>query len=134
MRDRPDGPALLGQARAVLLDQIMEQLPESQHYAARLVANAMAIAAREQRAGARPWKAERSALAALFQEERRKAPRERDPEALEEALLRLSWRLAAEIRGGARDAETEVYRVLRESVSARLRLIKPDVPDRAADD
>lgn len=132
MRDRPNGAALLGQARTVLLDALLEQLPDSAHYTARLVANAMAIAAREQAVGERPWEAERAALAALFEEER--PPPERNPEALDEALLRLSWRLAAELRGGVRDADAEVYRVLRESVIARLRLAKPTALDRAGVD
>lgn len=49
MRESPDGPALLDIARHVLLRELLPLLPSSNHYAARMVANAMAIAAREAR-------------------------------------------------------------------------------------
>jgi len=52
MRVRPDGAELLRVARAELLERLLPQLPASHHYAARMVANAMAIAAREMTAPA----------------------------------------------------------------------------------
>ena len=47
MRVEPGGAELLRVARAELLDQLLPHLPAAHHYAARMVANAMAIAARE---------------------------------------------------------------------------------------
>lgn len=46
-RDAPDGAALLGAARAALLDSLVPSLPAERRYAAGMIANAMGIAARE---------------------------------------------------------------------------------------
>ncbi len=129
MRDRPEGPALLRHARAALLEDVLGALPEDLHYQARLVANAMAIAAREQEAGEGPLEAEYRGLAALYGEDT--APAARRAEALEEALLRLNWWLAAEIRGARRDGEPQVYALLREAMLARLRENNPRVLEEA---
>ena len=47
MQDRPDGGALLDQARRTLLDDLLPHLPEPHRYTGLMVANAMAIAGRE---------------------------------------------------------------------------------------
>ena len=47
MREPPEGPDLLATARDVVLRELLPHLPDSQKFAARMVANAMAIAARE---------------------------------------------------------------------------------------
>jgi hypothetical protein len=47
MRELPSGPALLAIAREVLLAELLPHLPEDKVLAARMVANAMGIAARE---------------------------------------------------------------------------------------
>jgi len=47
MREPPEGPDLLGTARDVVLKELLPHLPEAQKFAARMVANAMAIAQRE---------------------------------------------------------------------------------------
>jgi hypothetical protein len=47
MRVEPGGRELLRVARAELLESLLPHIPESHRYAARMVANAMAIAARE---------------------------------------------------------------------------------------
>jgi hypothetical protein len=52
VRDLPTGPALLALAREVLLKELMPLLPPKAHLDARLVANSMAIAAREAVSGA----------------------------------------------------------------------------------
>jgi hypothetical protein len=52
VRDLPTGPALLALAREVLLKELMPLLPPKAHLEARLVANSMAIAAREAVSGA----------------------------------------------------------------------------------
>jgi len=127
MRDRPDGAALLRLARAVLLNDVLEALPEDSRYAVRLVANAAAIAARELAAGDAPLSAERDELAALFQEEGIHLAAGRATETLHESLQRLTWRLAAEIRAGGRDGDAQVHALLRGSVTRRLRESNPRV-------
>jgi hypothetical protein len=62
MLERPDGAALLDTARDVLIEELLPHLPEAQRFAARMIANAMAIAAREARQG-QAWQAE--SLAAI---------------------------------------------------------------------
>lgn len=52
MRERPEGADLLDAARDLLLAEILPKLPEAQRFAARMIANAMAIAAREARGDA----------------------------------------------------------------------------------
>lgn len=49
MHEQPYGAALLETARGVLLEELLPHLPEGSRFAARMVANAMAIAAREAR-------------------------------------------------------------------------------------
>lgn len=52
MLDLPRGPELLDTARRSLLEDILPALPPEQSYAARMIAKAMAIAARELECGA----------------------------------------------------------------------------------
>jgi hypothetical protein len=59
MRVEPAGAELLRVARAELLESLLPALPESHRYAARMVANAMAIAAREMQSP--PWDASEDA-------------------------------------------------------------------------
>lgn len=47
MLERPDGPALLAAAREALLAELLPALPAALQLRARMVANAMSIAARE---------------------------------------------------------------------------------------
>jgi len=124
MRDKPDGAALLDLARAVLTGDLLAELPEAARYRARMVANAMAIAAREMSAGKRTQEAERDALAALY-DEAPTAAGQADAEELDEALTRLNWWLAAEIRAGRRDGDAGVHELLQESARGRLRLANP---------
>lgn len=93
MLEKPDGADLLATAREVVLKELLPALPPEKAFAARMVANAMAIAARE-------YKVDVSALPGM------------DLAAL-----------AAEIRAGAHDPGTprhaEVHEILR--AYARLR-------------
>jgi len=57
LREPPEGPDLLATAREVLLNELLPALPPDKAFAARMVANAMAIAAREA-AQDRAWEAE----------------------------------------------------------------------------
>lgn len=47
LRESPQAAALLATARDVLLKDLLPHLPEAQAFAARMIANAMAIASRE---------------------------------------------------------------------------------------
>jgi hypothetical protein len=47
LREPPEGPDLLATAREVLLNDILPALPADKAFAARMIANAMAIAGRE---------------------------------------------------------------------------------------
>ncbi|MHA1600935.1 MAG: DUF6285 domain-containing protein [Alphaproteobacteria bacterium] len=124
MRDKPDGVALLNLARAVLTEELLAELPKAARYRARMIGNAMAIAAREISDGGCIQEAERKALAALYDEAPTPAERA-DTEPVDEALSRLNWWLVAEIRAGRRDGDTRVHTLLRDSAIGRLRLANP---------
>ncbi len=125
MGDRPSGVRLLELARETLLEDLSAHLPAEQRYIARLVANAMAIAARELRTGDAPQVAARAALETLLGEEPDEAEALSLAETSDEALQRLNWRLTAEIRSGGRDADPEVHELLRETALARLKIVNP---------
>ena len=54
MTDRPTADELLAIARETVLEELLPQLPPAAHYAARMVANAIAIARRERHDAALP--------------------------------------------------------------------------------
>ena len=83
MKVQPDGAELLRVARAELLEDLLPHLPPARHYAARMVANAMAIAAREMKS--RPWGIGEAGLAAEI-----RAGRHDDSPATLEALTALT--------------------------------------------
>jgi hypothetical protein len=66
MRDRPTGADLLAIARRVLREELLPLLPEEKRYDGLMVANAIAIAARQMAAGDGPAAEERARLAALL--------------------------------------------------------------------
>jgi len=125
MRELPNGAALLELARALLIKEVLPLLPEQRRYDARLIANAIAIAAREAKTGAQDRESHRRGLAALYGEGLRRSDGRPNAETLDEANERLSWRLAAELRGGKRDADPEVFAVLRRAAAARLATVNP---------
>ena len=102
MRVRPTGEELLTIARQVLREELMPLLPEERRYDALMVANAMAIAARQIAFGDAPERRERQDLAALLGETVEGA----GATAASEAVGDLTRRLSAEIRGGAFDPGT----------------------------
>ncbi len=116
MRDRPDGAELLRQARSVLLEELAAALPEDRRYDLLMVANAMAIAARELAAG-QDSVAERAALEVLL------GPAQEDD--IQGALGELGRRLAAEIRAGKRDGDRRVHEILGRDAAARVALSNP---------
>ncbi len=79
MSNRPLGQELLDVARRTLLDDILPATPADKAYDVLMIANAMAIAARELAAGPRPDSAQDQALAARI--------RARDLSAQEQAQL-----------------------------------------------
>lgn len=125
MRDLPDGAALLRLARTLLLDELLPLLPENRRYDGRLIANAMVIAVREAATGARAADARRRELAALYAEAEPRATGRPAAETTDEAIERLSWRLAADLRGGQRDADPEVFATLRRVAVDRLATVNP---------
>jgi len=99
MSDIPDAPELLAIARSTLLDKLLPRVPEELRYDALMIANAMAIAARENTAGDTAILAEVVRLAALLKEQC-------EPRAgaeLRSARSDLNRRLAAHIRAGRFD-------------------------------
>ena len=125
MRDRPDGIALLGLARRALLEDLLDELPDEHRVTARMVANAMAIAARELAAGDAPTAAYAEALTALYDESQESGLRGDAAEPVDEAIQRLAWWLAAEIRGGRRDGDAAVHDLLRAHATERVRVSNP---------
>ncbi len=110
LREPPDGANLLATAREVVLRELLPALPESAQFAARMVANAMAIAGRE--AAQDPsWEAGAlSRVAALVGDAE-------DP-------LRA---FAAAIRAGRFDGDAEAFAVLREITRKRCEVSAPRV-------
>ena len=125
MREHPDGVRLLELAREMLLNELLPAMPSEFSYKARLAANAMAIAARELEVGREPREAERLALESVHNDYQDDLPGMSGTETLDEALQRLTWRLAAEIRAGGRDADPKIFAVLEESARLRLRIVNP---------
>jgi hypothetical protein len=117
MPDRPDGPALLEEARRTLLETLLPLLPPERRYDGLMVANAMAIAAREGGQGEAVLREAAAMLATLF------------PATPTAPLRDLEAALAREIRAGLCDApgprRTAIRDYLRWSVAARLRLSNP---------
>lgn len=119
--DRPSGAELLAEARRTFLERLLPLLPAEHRYDALMVANAMAIAAREL-----------VAPAGLLPEAAAVMRNERDAGATE-ALAALERRLAAEFRAGRYDmpgAERDAARrYLRAATQARLRVSNPKALD-----
>ena len=98
MNDTADARDLLDIARSTLLNQVLPHVPGELRYEALMIANAMAIAAREHAAGDRPARDELTRLCDLFGETGHPPHR-----ALEAAIAHYNRRLAADIRAGRFD-------------------------------
>jgi hypothetical protein len=121
--ETPDAAELLRLARETLLAELLAALPEDKRYAARLVANAMAIAAREIEGGTAAQQAALEALCRLYG-----VPREGAH------LDELSRRLARDIRAGAFDGDERVPALLLADIRARLAISNPKaLPDVASE-
>jgi Domain of unknown function (DUF6285) len=121
MRDGPDGAVLLAIARAALLGEVLPCVPPEQTYTVRMIANAMAIAARELAAEAAAIEHETGErVTSLYRHAGLPQP---PPDLPPEALER---RLAADIRAGRFDAHESALRSLLEwQVDERLALANP---------
>ena len=122
MNNLPGGADLLWIARETLLSELLPLTSGDARYALLMVANAIAIAAREAQAGDAPAKSAVARLEKLYGE----SP---SADALESRLSEYERRLAQDIRAGAFDAHDDRQRALlthlRESVLARLRISSP---------
>ena len=105
MRERPTGEELLIIARKVLREDLMPLLPEERRYDALMVANAMAIAARQISFGDAPERREWQDLADLLGE----TVQENGATAMSDALGDLYRRLGAKIRNGEFDPGTPLH-------------------------
>ena len=123
MNDRPDATELLEIARRALLDEILPRLPEDLRYSALMIANAMAIAAREHADGDAAAQAELARLRDLFGER----PKPLMGEPLHAALTGYNRRLAAEIRGGRFDDKQRPALIehLEKSAADKLAIANP---------
>ena len=99
MNDRPDAVELLEIARKTLVDDVLPRLPQELRYTGLMIANAMAIAAREQAGGDAHAQAELARIGELLGE--RSQPQA--GEALHAALADYNRRLADAIRAGRFD-------------------------------
>jgi len=69
MRNQPDGAGLLEIARETLRGDLIDALPADKRYEALMIANAMAIAARQIAAGDTPFTSEKARLQELLDAE-----------------------------------------------------------------
>lgn len=118
MRDRPHAAALLEIARTTLLRELLDALPAEHRYSARMIANAMGIAAREHAAGCEPLRRELMRLCRLLEQS---APQLHQRAALEHALEEHNRELAKRLRGGRFDSAHDPRRALWEHLLATTR-------------
>lgn len=123
MPDQPKASQLLQSARKLLLEELLPQLPEENHYAALMIANAMAIAAREVDAGDSDLLAELKLLAQLYDEQ----AHVEDQRDVKTQLAKLNARLVQDIRAGhfSGDSERQLRQLLMQAVRARLNVSNP---------
>jgi hypothetical protein len=125
MNNLPEGANLLMVARETLISKLRPLLGEEGRYALAMVANAMAIAAREAEAGDAPATAALARLDTLYG----RPARDLSGDALRSALDEHDAQLARDIRAGRFDDAGEKQRALlehlRSSVEARLSISNP---------
>ena len=125
MHNLPESSELLLVARKTLLDEIRPMLDESAKYTIAMIANAMAIAAREAEVGETPALAALARLDRIYGVQRR----ELHGQALRQELADQERQLADDIRIGQFDAPGDRRRAvldhLRNMVIARLQVSNP---------
>lgn len=121
LKVEPSGAELLRVARQTLLEELLPRLPQENHYAARMCANAMAIAARElEGAGGDP--------AAEVARVRRLLPEWEPAGDIEAQAGEANARLAAAVRAGRFEApqeEAALFDHLRKTTEERLAVSAP---------
>ncbi|MBI2312175.1 MAG: hypothetical protein HYU77_06730 [Betaproteobacteria bacterium] len=123
MYDQPRGNDLLAIARETLIDEVLPALPEDKRYAGLMVANAMAIAAREAELGPEAWRVEYRLLCGYFQEAEEPGL---EQAALASRVRELNARLAGEIRAETVSLEEgRLRQVLDEITRMKLRVSNP---------
>ncbi len=123
MRNNPDAAGLLHMAREMLLNDLLELLPEERRYAMRMVANALAIAARETETGEADLVKELRLLSELYGEDVVQAAGAN----LHDRIAMMNKRFARDIRDGIFDGACAqgVQALLMDQVRARLRFCNP---------
>ena len=123
MNTGPDAAELLRVARKLLREDLVDEVPAERRYEALMVANAMAIAAREAEAGEADMREELRMLAELYGE---KIVAESGSHSADKVAA-LNRRLAKDIRNGVLDGACAqgVRALLRAQVIARLRISNP---------
>jgi hypothetical protein len=125
MNNLPAAADLLAIARKTLLEELLPAATGEARYAMLMIANAMAIAARECEAGEGGAVLALSRLDALYGA----AARDLTGEALQKALAEREIELKADIRRGAFDAEDGRRRALvahlKAAIESRLRISSP---------
>lgn len=125
MNNLPGATDLLRIARETLLSELRPLVPAHARYALAMVANAMAISARETEAGDAPAVAALARLDALYE----RPARNPAGDALRQALAGADRELIADIRSGrfdeGRSQHDALIEHLRASVKARLTISNP---------
>ncbi len=123
MRNNPDAAGLLHVARETLLNDLLDLLPVERRYAIRMVANALAIAARETETGEDNLVKELRLLSELYGEDVVQAAGAN----LHERIAMMNKRFARDIRDGIFDGACAqgVQALLMDQVRARVRISNP---------
>ena len=123
MRNSPDAAALLRIARDTLLNELLDALPEERHYAIRMAANALAMAAREAETGEADLVKELRLLGELYGEDVVHSAGAN----LHERIAKINKRFARDIRDGVFDGACAqgVQALLLDQVRARLAISNP---------
>ena len=124
MLNPPPGYDLLASARALLLDDLLPELPPEQEHKTRMIADAMGIAERELHDSAGAANREIRLLAELYGEA---PPPLLAPNEIAAYLRSMNARLVRDIRAGALDRHRagRLRRVLLDQVLSRLRIASP---------
>jgi len=123
MNNAPDGAELLRVARKVLREQLLPGIAEDRRYEALMVANAMAIAARELKAGESDLREELRMLTQFYGD----TTVGESGNSMKDKVASLNRRLAKDIRSGVLDGACAqgVRALLKAQVTARLRISNP---------
>lgn len=123
MRNSPDAADLLRVTRETLLNELLDALPEERRYAARMAANALAMAAREAETGEADLVKELRLLAELYGEDVVQSAGAN----LHERIAKMNKRFARDIRDGIFDGACApgVQALLMDQVRARLAISNP---------